>query len=120
MSNEGPQQGDPVGPLLFSNTIQPLLESPESDLPLGNLDDFTLGGPQSVVAEDVNRVVEIGQALGLDLNIGKCELVAPPETTVDDPRLCSFIRMVLTYASLLGAPLFHWRSIGQVLDRKLQ
>ena len=27
MSNEGPQQGDPMGPLLFSNTIQPLLKS---------------------------------------------------------------------------------------------
>ena len=58
MSNEGPQQGDPVGPLLFRNTIQPLLESVESDLPLGYLDDFTLAGPQSVVSEDVNRVVE--------------------------------------------------------------
>ena len=46
--NEGPQQGDPIGPLLLSNTIQPLLESLESELPLGYLDDLTLGGPQSV------------------------------------------------------------------------
>jgi len=26
MSQEGPQQGDPLGPLLFCNTIHPLLE----------------------------------------------------------------------------------------------
>ena len=68
-SNEGPQQGDPIGPLLFCNTVQPLLESLQSELPLGYLDDFTLGGEQSVVAKDVERVAEMGQALGLTLNI---------------------------------------------------
>ena len=71
-SNEGPQEGDPIGPLLFCNTVQPLLESLQSELPLGHLDDFTLGGEQSVVAKDV--VAEIGQTLGFTLNISKCEL----------------------------------------------
>ena len=33
-SNEGPQRGDPIGPLLFCNTVQPLLESLQSELPL--------------------------------------------------------------------------------------
>ena len=42
-SEEGPQQGDPIGPLLFCNTVQPLLESLQSYLRLGFLDDFTLG-----------------------------------------------------------------------------
>ena len=49
-SEEGPQQGDPVGPLLFCNTIQPLLTSLDSDLNLGYLDDVSLGGPADVVA----------------------------------------------------------------------
>ena len=31
-SNEGPQQGDPLGPLLFSNTVHPLLTSLDTDL----------------------------------------------------------------------------------------
>jgi len=37
MSQEGPQQGDPLGPLLFCNTIHPLLESLDSVLRLGYL-----------------------------------------------------------------------------------
>ena len=52
-SQEGPQQGDPVGPLLFCNSIQPLLSSLESELNLGYLDDVSLGGPVDTVAADV-------------------------------------------------------------------
>jgi len=52
-SQVGPQQGDPVGPLLFCNSVQPLLNSMDSVLTLGFLDDFTLGGPAEVVARDV-------------------------------------------------------------------
>ena len=48
-SQEGPQQGDPVGPLLFCNTIQPMLSSLESELNLGFLDDVSLGGPVGTV-----------------------------------------------------------------------
>ena len=43
-SEEGPQQGDPFGPLAFSNCIHPMLLSMESVLSLGYLDDVTLGG----------------------------------------------------------------------------
>jgi len=35
---------------------------------LGYLDDLTLGGEQSAVAKDVERVAEIGQAMGLTLS----------------------------------------------------
>jgi len=41
-SEEGSQHEDPVGPLLFCNTIQPLLTSLDSDLNLGYLDDVYL------------------------------------------------------------------------------
>ena len=113
MSNDGPQQGDPIGPLLFCNTVQPLLESMHSDLPLGYLDDFTLGGEQSVVAKDVKRVADIGQAMGLTLNISKCELITEPGTAVCDPVLQSFKRVSVSEATLLGAPL----SKGTALDQ---
>ena len=112
LSNEGPQQGDPLGPLSFSNTVHPLLESMVSDLTLGYLDDVTLGGQQGQVAKDVNRVIEVGHKMGLILNVSKCELIADPRTTVTDQTLQSFQRIDVQDASLLGAPLFP----GPVLD----
>jgi len=59
-SQEGPQQGDPLGPLLFCNTIHPLLQSLEANLSLGFLDDLSLGGPESVVADDVSKISKEG------------------------------------------------------------
>jgi hypothetical protein len=79
-SNEGPQQGDPLGPLLFSNTIQPLLNSLTSELSIGYLDDLTLAGSQDVVAEDVSRIVDMGGALGLSMNVSKFEFIAYRDT----------------------------------------
>jgi len=45
LSQEGTQQGDPLGPLLFSNTIHPLLNRLSSNLQLGYLDDLTYRWP---------------------------------------------------------------------------
>jgi len=56
LSQEGPQQGDLLGPLLFCDTIQPLLTSLEFELTLGYLDDVTLDGPQDVVISDIQRI----------------------------------------------------------------
>ena len=47
LSQEGPQQGDPLGPALFCNAIQPLLMSLTSELRVGYMDDLTIGGPES-------------------------------------------------------------------------
>jgi len=77
----------------------------QSELPLGYLDDLTLGGEQSVVAKDVDRVAEIGQAMGLTLNVSKCELITESGTIVCDPVLQSFKRVPVSEAFLLGAPL---------------
>ena len=45
LSQEGPQQGDPLAPLLFCTTVHPLISSLSSDLTAGYLDDLTLAGP---------------------------------------------------------------------------
>ena len=50
LSEEGAQQGDPLGPLLFSNTLHPVLSSLHAELNLGYLDDVSLGGPAETVA----------------------------------------------------------------------
>lgn len=112
MSQEGPQQGDPLGSLLFSNTAHPLLQSLSSDLTLGYLDDVTLGGPVDIVAADVQTIVKEGREMGLQLNSEKCEVIAHQQTTISDPLLCSFIPVKVEDATLLGAPLF----VGSALD----
>jgi len=88
MSQEGRQQGDPHGPLLFCNTIHPLLESLGSVLRLGYMDDVTLGGSQ--LAKDVQTVIDVGRDMGLNINVSKCELIAHPGCHVTDPTLLSF------------------------------
>ena len=64
LSQEGPQQGDPLGPLLFCNTTQPLLASLSSPFNIGYLDDQTLGGPAERVLQDVLAIVKGGEAIG--------------------------------------------------------
>ena len=61
----GSQQGDPVGPVLFCNTIQPLLTSLDSDLNLGYLDNVSHGDPADVVAADVAQIAKVGGDMGL-------------------------------------------------------
>ena len=86
-NKEGPQQGDPLGPLLFCNTINPFLSSMQSDLTVGFQDDITLGGPVQTVAQDINRIAEQGSRMGLVLNASKCELIADSKLVVADPLL---------------------------------
>jgi hypothetical protein len=112
LSQEGPQQGDPLGPLLFCNTIHPLLTSLDSFLRLGYMDDVTLGGSQETVARDIQSIINEGHALGLNLNISKCELISHPGCNITDPTLLSFLQIPVPDADLLGAALFP----GPVLD----
>ena len=112
MSSEGPQQGDPLGPLLFSNDIQPLLNSLKSELTVGYLDDLTLAGTEAVVENDVKRVIDCGRNLGLKLNISKCELITKGGSPISSPVIGSFQRVSMDGATLLGAPLFQ----GSALD----
>ena len=79
-SQEGPQPKDPLGPLLFCNTLHPWLQSLTSELNLGYL---TLGGLQSEVAKDVYIQAFI-ENIGLHLNVSKCELICSPDLDVDD------------------------------------
>ena len=115
LSQEGPQQGDPLGPLLFCLAIQPLLTSLKSPFSSGYLDDLTVGGPEVLVASDVDQVVARGAEIGLHLNVTKCELIHHPQYSPQTSLLRTFIPVGIDEASLLGAPLLE----GQELDRTL-
>ena len=99
-------KGTPLGPLLFCNTVQPLLDSLQSVPTLGYLDYVSLGGSQNSVAADVSRIIESGQRLGLHLNASKCEMIASSETVISDPILQTFSFTPVAASVVLGAPLF--------------
>ena len=71
-----------------------------------------LAGPADTVASDVADIVDVGSALGLALNIAKCELIAHQDFVSKDRVLQKFKRVEIGNATLLGAPLFS----GTILD----
>ena len=118
-SQEGVQQGDPLGPMLFCLTIHPLLSSLSSILTEGFLDDITLGGSEASVASDVQTIIEGGQELGLRLNFSKCELISLGDTTPIDAVLSSFLSLKSCQSTLLGAPLTSGAAVDSLLSSRL-
>ena len=101
-SCEGPQQGDFIGPLMFCGAIHPLLLSLASKLNLAYVDDVTLGGPESQVAQDVETLRRKGEEIGLLLNDNKCEFISRTAVSVD-PAFRNFVHLSTEEAELLGA-----------------
>ena len=120
LSQEGAQQGDPIGPLLFCNTIHPLLSSLQAPLNLGFLDDVTLAGQVETVASDVAEIVRAGSEIGLTLNVAKCELIAHKNLVVDDTLLQSFQQVEIGNTTLLGAPLFQGSALDKAWDKRCE
>lgn len=73
-SQNGAQQGDPCGPLLFSSAIQFAINALVSELIIFYLDDGTIAGEYNSVLQDFKTIKEECVKVGLQINPTKCEL----------------------------------------------
>ncbi|KAJ8727191.1 hypothetical protein PYW08_015588 [Mythimna loreyi] len=76
----GCQQGDPLGPAIFSLAIHPIIQQLNSKFNVWYLDDGTLGGDVDTVLEDFQLLKQQFKSIGLDLNESKCELFISDST----------------------------------------
>jgi hypothetical protein len=113
-SKEGPQQGDPLGPLLFCGSINPLLQSLVCKFKLAYMDDVTIGGSESQVAKDVEEIRRKGRDIGLQLNDKKCEFISKSAVSTNTV-FANFNHLRVEEAELLGAPL----TVGTAMDTAL-
>ena len=114
-SDEGCQQGDPLGPLLFAVTIHPILLSLKSDFKMGYLDDLSVGGDANTLSEDFHLIQGLVSDLGLSLNTNKCEIISGNGFSNLPALYSTFLKIRPEDCEMLGAAL----SKGEVLDRVL-
>lgn len=109
LSTSGVQQGDPLGPLLFALTLSELLKTidipQEIALNIWYLDDGTLIGPRSLVADIMSRISAQGNQFGLLLNQSKCEVYWPTGNQ-DFPEFPPGVTRLREGISLLGSPVW--------------
>ena len=87
------QQGDPLGPLLFSLTLWPIIEkiqetAPELQQHSWYLDDGVLVGSEDDLIRSWDLLCQLGPDRGLHIRVDKCELWS----TVDLDRLDTRIK----------------------------
>ncbi|KAA8490219.1 hypothetical protein FVE85_9786 [Porphyridium purpureum] len=105
----GVQQGDPLGPLLFSLVLHKVLADTESPglSSFWYLDDGSIVGPLAQLEGFLDAFSSDAAAYGMRVNRTKTQLVLPPGTqpAVVPAGLADLPRLAWDQAQLLGVPL---------------
>lgn len=125
-SSVGCQQGDPLGPAIFSLAIHPSIKDLNSKLNIWYLDDGTLGGDATTVLNDLETLIASFDSIGLSLNYSKCELYVTDSCLEKDrttdlfKQLAPGIKIVDKESlHLLGCPIFD-QSFENFINVKIQ
>jgi hypothetical protein len=120
LSEEGAQQGDPLGPLFFCLTIHNILSSLKSELVTGYLDDVGMGGEATVVANDFLLLEKEAAKHGLLLNRSKCEVAGHSAATrsVFTSVGITLSETAIPELILLGSPLQQGAKVDETLASK--
>ena len=110
LSQSGVQQGDPLSPLGFALTLQPIIEHIKEEVPslkinVWYLDDGTLCGTPNDLLKALKIVEEDGPARGLHLNHAKSLLFIPNDGDSSCNPLPSDIPTTSEGFILLGSPI---------------
>ncbi|KAL5460165.1 hypothetical protein EMCRGX_G033593 [Ephydatia muelleri] len=86
-SETGVQQGDPLGPLLFSLVIHRVVSAIASNCPellfhMWYPDDGAIAGPKLAVLRALSIVQDLGPPNGLFVNTSKCELCSTGDLSI--------------------------------------
>lgn len=121
ISDEGPQQGDPLGPLLFCTTAMSLVKRIKSQCNVWYMDDGTMGGDVDTLLTDFLMLIEKGREIGLVVNVAKCEIITNDDEVVQKFKAIapdiSHVRPAS--AMLLGAPIGGEQCVDEILAGKL-
>ena len=138
VSEEGVQQGDPLGPLLFSLALKSLTtevhaQCPDLHLHAWYLDDGVVAGCTADVLRACNIVQASAARIGLDLNLGKCEVIFsrrpredpfPADVVAKDGKvLRAGYKRIYTFPNggfdLLGTPIGTDKFVDEYVERKV-
>ena len=120
-SEQGVQQGDPLGPMFYCMSTQKLIERLKVEYGQWYLDDGSLGGRVEELIVAFQTLKTEAAKIGLHVNEKKCELIANDDSVIRRFQTVAPDIIIVDPATavLLGAPVGGQQSVDLVLENKL-